>query len=503
MTPETSSVLKKVVGFDYITYVTAAENIIETRIPSRDGYGARTGLHIKEGAQVLKNCSVMPSVNCGKKMGKRFVLCTDPKTFQIKTLTYKVNCYDTKEIDGITIDNILEWKKQTDKVFHLGMQQFKFGRSVWRNEIYTGSDPELFAVDPEGKVIPSWAFLPKKDPTNPVDKYDPFSQKYSYQDGFQVELGVAPNMCYAYLMDAFHACLQDAARNLYKFNPEAKLSWRVMGDCPMSDGFSDEQIELGCMPSLNAYDLKPAIDKVDARTFTRRPAGMHMHYSYSKHQVPSEDSIKFIKLLDRFVGVPSVSILRGLEDTARRKYYGLPGEYRLPDHGIEYRAVSSAGLCHPIVTSLLFELGRMAWGVWTDHKGLATRIIDSISDEEVQDIMLNLKIIKAKNWSHKLFGINNLSLKEWRSIYNTPVAAKVITAAGFVSKGARHFIDPDAFMDNWYVTAKPERAHSAKWLWTSHSGNPNACLQYFRFGNQAFYENAAEVRETKIKVITV
>ena len=250
----------------------------------------------------------------------------------------------------------------------------------------------------------------------------------------------------------------------------------------MVDNFSDENIQLGCKPSYNAYDFKSNLESINPRKFTKRPIGMHIHLGMT-------DDLRYnfkdlTKLMDRMVGVPSVSILRGLEDKSRREHYGLPGEYRTPDHGYEYRAISSAALLHPAVCVLHFELARMAWGLHLFQKDTANAIIDAISDEEVINIMRGLKVIEAKDWSQRLVGITNISIKEWQSILSPPVHSIYSTAGAFISKGARHFIDTQAFQKHWGLGTKD---------WRTESNNLNSKLNNFCYNQD---------RDTKILEVT-
>ena len=63
-----------------------------------------------------------------------------------------------------------------------------------RQWIVTGSDPEIFAVDANGIVIPAWTFLPKKEETHGL-------HSNPYWDGFQVEWTIQSDMCYSYSVD--------------------------------------------------------------------------------------------------------------------------------------------------------------------------------------------------------------------------------------------------------------------------------------------------------------
>jgi hypothetical protein len=91
----------------------------------------------------------------------------------------------------------------------------------------------------------------------------------------------------------------------------------------------------GCDPDYNAYteqtNPKPEGDKGNLRS-----AGCHIHIGYP-HCNPA-DSIRLVKYLDAYVGIPSILIDT---DSNRRKLYGKAGSFRLQPWGVEYRVLSS------------------------------------------------------------------------------------------------------------------------------------------------------------------
>jgi len=123
----------------------------------------------------------------------------------------------------------------------------------------------------------------------------------------------------------------------------------------------DEYIILGCDPSYNAYYMGGKV--VDnPRLLRYRFTGGHIHIS--GWQVPKDYEarqklfVPYVKALDAILGVFFVAAGAHLESSKRREYYGLAGEYRLPDHGLEYRVLSSVILSHPGITNLAFEIAR-------------------------------------------------------------------------------------------------------------------------------------------------
>jgi hypothetical protein len=461
----TAEKLAYVTDDSYKSYITNTTNIeTETLTDCDYTYYKYT---LKAGALCIQNTSICISSNSSQW----FLTLPTFDALRIYTTKVAIQVRNPMYL-SINLDSLIKQIQASRNVFNTNsLVKLHFGRNVWPKELNTGSDPELFVLNKAGKVVPSWTFLPAKS-----------SRSLAYPDGFQAELYVGPRYCYEFLIDNIQMSLNQLHYKCKANNPNNTVSWKSIGDCPMVDTFSDENIQLGCKPSYNAYNLKANLESINPRKFIKRPIGMHIHLDMPEDL--NWDLITLTKLMDRMVGIPSVSILRGLEDKSRREYYGLPGEYRTPVHGYEYRAISSAALLHPAVCVLHFELARMAWGLHLFQKDIAAEIIDAISDEKVINIMRDLKIIEAKNWSHRLFGIANVSIKEHQNILSPPLRSIYNTAAAFISKGARHFIDTQAFEKHWGLGTEN---------WRTDSIGANTKLNNFSY---------SQTKDTKILEVT-
>lgn len=100
-----------------------------------------------------------------------------------------------------------------------------------------------------------------------------------------------------------------------------------------------------------------------------------------------------VKALDAILGVACVSLFDGYDNPQRRQYYGIPGEYRLPAHGLEYRPLSNGWLMHPMITYLVFDLGRKA--LLLGKKGLFPKMWKG-DEQEVIDCMTSSDATKAR-----------------------------------------------------------------------------------------------------------
>lgn len=283
---------------------------------------------------------------------------------------------------------------------------------------YIGTDPEIFVVDKDGMNIPAWKFLP--------DKKTPLKHTYgtAYWDGFQAEYTtLAGASCLAFFHDYVREGLLAIQKAAQSFDKTAKLSIAsVMEvDPEVLAKAENHHVEFGCMPSKNAWGLSGRV--VDARQLPIRFAGGHIHFglynalgtnSYvfdDKAHKANRDKLhgdeelqrRVIWSLDAILGVACVSLFEKWDHPARREFYGLPGEYRLPPHGLEYRTLSNAWLAHPVISNAVYEVGRRAFalgwfgkqGMWKAAEG---EVLDCIlrSDVEVARAILkrNEKLFK-------------------------------------------------------------------------------------------------------------
>ena len=292
--------------------------------------------------------------------------------------------------------------------------------SAYNGIASVGSDPEIFVEDEEGKVVPAFMFLDGKENVGVEEPY---------WDGFQAEFSTEPSHCIAYLADS----TQKALERLHKKVAVAgggkwKLTNRSVVD--VDENFLQEIdpkfSQFGCTPSLNAYgDQGPMMD---GRFVPFRMAGGHIHIGARMKGV---DVDHVVKQMDKIVGIVATALFRGMEDPRRRFLYGRAGEYRLPPHGLEYRVLSNAWLCHPVIMNFITHVSRVsaAVGLWgfnptdiTDEEAQKA-INDSDSDmavmliernKEFFDLVMNSVVFKGRTSLYKLM---TSALKEGISGY--------------------------------------------------------------------------------------
>jgi hypothetical protein len=290
-----------------------------------------------------------------------------------------------------------------------------------------GGDPEVFAVDENGVVIPAYKFLPDK------------KKRYGnspFWDGFQAEFTMQPQTCLAYLTDRVYRGLYETHEAVTQFNPKARLTAASVLDIPEDElaSAADEHVMLGCAPSTNVYGIPPiAIE--DARRLPFRFAGCHFHLGY---QFLNDEAVQnAVKAMDAILGVASVALFEGLEDPRRRQFYGRPGEYRRPALGMDgYR-----------------------W-IW------------DATEQEVIDIMMTYDVERARTVIQRNAStLRQMLVRVYSNMSKVTPYADIVAdcAIKIILEGARKYIDePDDLAKNWRFGD-----------WLEHCERPNCQFQSF------------------------
>jgi hypothetical protein len=216
-----------------------------------------------------------------------------------------------------------------------------------------------------------------------------------------------------------------------------------------------EHVAFGCMPSFNVYGLEGI--KKDGREVPYRTAGGHIHFGCGPL---NPDEIKeVVKALDAIIGVASVSLFEGIDEARRREMYGLAGEYRTPPHGLEYRTLSNAWLCHPLATHIVFDLARQAFQVGL----VGLRHFWKASEEEVieciqkNDVALARKILKRNK---------DLLFVLLQNVYN---GVRAMLIQRVIMKGIASAVEnPNDIISNWNLDGKIE--------WVKNSNGDGKCV---------------------------
>jgi hypothetical protein len=121
-----------------------------------------------------------------------------------------------------------------------------------------------------------------------------------------------------------------------------------------------EAMEFGCSPEMNAYEMVSILPPECKEGSTFRSGGGHIHLGHVQgDQFPLLDGMgKFwtARMLDFFVGIPSIFMDTDPTSQDRRKLYGGAGNMREKNYGIEYRTLSVFWLASPQIVRVIWDL---------------------------------------------------------------------------------------------------------------------------------------------------
>jgi hypothetical protein len=274
---------------------------------------------------------------------------------------------------------------------------------VRRSSASVGADPEVFVVSAKepDQILPAWTFLGSKDNPTSYASADNFYKGTCYWDGFQAEFTTQPSIfCVQQFTEAVRYGLQKVWKSAdKKYGDKAKLSLKsVLPVLPETlESEKTEHVAFGCSPSYNAYGLKG--NARDGRDVPWRFAGGHIHLGLSEYvkngsgqKLEQGDYEGIVRSLDRMLGLACVSMFGAYDDPRRREYYGLPGEYRLPPHGLEYRVLSNAWLAHPLILNMVYDLTRCVVGLELEGFG----DLWPVKTEEAVEIIQKHDVARAR-----------------------------------------------------------------------------------------------------------
>jgi hypothetical protein len=245
-----------------------------------------------------------------------------------------------------------------------------------------------------------------------------------------------------------------------KIDPQAKLSHLSVTDITFDPTLPPERYQLGCSPSMNAYD-EPSVLMGTPELLPFRSAGWHMHFRGTTppvnagdpvdgfHSVDSKElAAKIIQLEDAILGTALVSFGQHHVDPRRRLMYGRAGEYRL-GKTLEYRVPEVLMGCHPATWNLFWDLGRAVY--WLGMRGF--NFIWDADPTEVREAINNSNVALAQKILTKNIQVLNSIFKYLYRVgplKPTPDWAPDKMAVKAILEGANAVLnDPTAVSRNW------------------------------------------------------
>jgi Phage phiEco32-like COOH.NH2 ligase-type 2 len=233
-----------------------------------------------------------------------------------------------------------------------------------------GCDPEIFAVHGNGTIFPAWEYMPNEETALATAKdwkllgYGDTAGIVcpevvpAYWDGAQAEFAPWGKSCLEVLHYGTRTGLKAVLDRARMKDAKARLTLQNVVELPEAvlRDTDDKFIQFRCSQSHNVYN-DPGDVIQNAREYKYRCAGGHVHIGLTRRfTAPAIEQI--VRGLDGVLGVAGVSLAAGIDNPERRHTYGRAGEFRLPQHGLEYRVLSNFWLSHPAIAMLVFELAR-------------------------------------------------------------------------------------------------------------------------------------------------
>lgn len=241
-----------------------------------------------------------------------------------------------------------------------------------KNKITIGTDPELMLADDKGVIVNSLPVLKK-------DKHDPIMLDKNtklYCDNVLVEMAMKPALSSIEMVNRLTGCFRMATEALppgYSLVPKAAHYYEELPPKPsdeiihlvttgqLPDDVIPMEWQIGCNPNFDVY--AGTMRNQSRFPNTLRTGSFHIHIGNKNWNDEEEYELltdpqkrKAIKLLDIFLGCPSVVFDTDESSKLRRSLYGGAGEWRPTPYGVEYRVLSNFALRSPLLAKACFDL---------------------------------------------------------------------------------------------------------------------------------------------------
>jgi len=234
-----------------------------------------------------------------------------------------------------------------------------------------GADPELFLVDAAGSLVASIGLIGgSKAHPRPLPIGDGFAVQ---EDNVALEYNIPASGSKQELINNINAAMQFLSDHVATLG--LKFSEDSAALFPKDQLLHPMALEFGCDPDFNAWTGREN-PKPKAPDPALRSCGGHVHIGHN-----ITNPMKFVKVLDLFLAVPSVIMDKG---QLRKQLYGKAGAFRPKEYGLEYRVLSNFWV---------FNASTVEW-VWNNVELAAARtgldidaerdtILDAINNNNV------------------------------------------------------------------------------------------------------------------------
>ena len=218
-----------------------------------------------------------------------------------------------------------------------------------KTEFTFGTDPE-FVVMQDGKAVSA---IPIVNGTK--DKKRKSGKCFFFYDNVLAECTIPYASSKAEAVENIGDCLKRYAKIVHPY----KLATIASHVFPKDQLQHPEALKINCHKENCAY----AMEEEDGDEFLfqktdLRSAGGHIHLGCPEiHEM--FNPVLTIRMMDLFVGIPSIFIDHDPTSKRRRELYGKAGRYRLTPYGVEYRSIGNFWLSSPKLVELVYDLSEL------------------------------------------------------------------------------------------------------------------------------------------------
>jgi hypothetical protein len=262
-----------------------------------------------------------------------------------------------------------------------------------------GADPELFLEDINKDQLVSSVGIIEGTKDEPEYLKD---GTFVMKDNVAIEFGMKPCWTEEEWLDV----LADSYTQLNNHLPEhLRLVCLASAEFPETELQTEEACQFGCDPDYNAWTKKR--NKPPKATQTNfRSCGGHVHVGHingstTHFLLEKMGKINTVRMMDAFLGVPSIILDNNPASQQRRQLYGKAGCHRETDYGVEYRTLSNFWLKSPAMQKYIYRATADVLRLMDeDYKDSAMFV--GKNGRLIQRIINNSDLEQANDWVHKI-----------------------------------------------------------------------------------------------------
>lgn len=222
-----------------------------------------------------------------------------------------------------------------------------------------GTDPEFFLQDDRGNFKSAIGVVNGTK----ISKIDLGNDNKLFYDNVLAEVNIKPGNNAEACVENISRCLTKMAKTISPY----RLLLQASATMPAAECKHPDAVVFGCEPEFCAYEMS-IVQAPECKT-TFRSAGGHIHLGFAEEKyplmAPDDDGgvarawgrVWVVRMMDLFMGIPSLWMDQDPHSPARRRLYGKAGTHRPKDeYGVEYRATSNFWLRSPNMVRLTYNI---------------------------------------------------------------------------------------------------------------------------------------------------